>query len=92
MTGGTATIAVEALDCCQARRELARLAAAILRHDRAYYVDDAPKIPDSEYDELRRRGDQHRDYPGWSGLELRDPHQHGQDCHTRAAEGWAGQA
>lgn len=55
MTGGTATIAVEALDCCQARRELARLAAAILRHDRAYYVDDAPKIPDSEYDELRRR-------------------------------------
>ncbi len=55
MSTGTAQIDVAALSRDQARSELARLAAAILRHDRAYYIDDAPKIPDAEYDALRQR-------------------------------------
>lgn len=46
---------VKALEKAEARTELARLAAEILRHDRAYYADDAPKISDGEYDALRRR-------------------------------------
>ncbi len=55
MTTGTAAIAVAALSREEARSELARLAAAILRHDRAYYIDDAPKISDADYDALRHR-------------------------------------
>lgn len=55
MSAATAALDVAALSRDQARSELARLAAAILRHDRAYYVDDAPKITDAEYDALRRR-------------------------------------
>ncbi|MCY3856090.1 MAG: NAD-dependent DNA ligase LigA [Rhodospirillales bacterium] len=55
MTAGTAAIAVAALSREEARSELARLAAAILRHDRAYYIDDTPKISDADYDALRRR-------------------------------------
>ncbi len=35
--------------------ERARLAAELARHDRAYYIDDAPLITDAEYDALRRR-------------------------------------
>ena len=55
MSAPTAAVPVEALGRDEARRELARLAAAILRHDRAYYVDDAPKISDADYDALRQR-------------------------------------
>lgn len=44
-----------ALDRAEARAELARLAAEILRHDRAYYADDDPKIEDAAYDLLLRR-------------------------------------
>ena len=39
----------------QARQEHARLGEELAAHDRAYYQDDAPKITDSEYDDLRRR-------------------------------------
>ena len=46
---------VEALDEAAAAAELARLAAAIARHDRAYYEQDAPEVSDAEYDALRRR-------------------------------------
>ncbi len=55
MTADQRTMAVGELSREQARSELARLAAAILRHDRAYYVDDQPRIPDAEYDALRVR-------------------------------------
>jgi DNA ligase (NAD+) len=39
----------------QARQEHARLGEDLAAHDRAYYQDDAPKITDAEYDDLRRR-------------------------------------
>lgn len=39
----------------QAAEELAFLAAEIARHDQAYHGQDAPIIPDSDYDALRRR-------------------------------------
>ncbi|NWG45523.1 MAG: NAD-dependent DNA ligase LigA [Alphaproteobacteria bacterium] len=39
----------------EAATELAALAAEIARHDSAYYQDDAPRIPDAEYDALRLR-------------------------------------
>src|SRR5262245_34261521 len=39
----------------EAAAELARLAKEIAEHDRRYYQDDAPSIPDAEYDALRRR-------------------------------------
>jgi DNA ligase (NAD+) len=40
-----------------ARAEHARLAAEIARHDRRYHGEDAPTIPDADYDALRRRLD-----------------------------------
>jgi DNA ligase (NAD+) len=46
---------VEMLTEAEAVAELARLAAEIARHDRAYYQRDAPEISDAEYDALRRR-------------------------------------
>ena len=39
----------------EAKNELVRLSEEILRHDKAYYRDDAPLISDGEYDILRRR-------------------------------------
>ncbi len=39
----------------EAASELARLAAEIAAHDRAYHQQDAPTITDAEYDALRRR-------------------------------------
>ncbi len=44
-----------ALDESEAAAELARLAAEIARHDRAYHELDDPEITDAEYDALRRR-------------------------------------
>jgi DNA ligase (NAD+) len=45
----------EDLTEAEAEAELARLAAEIAHHDRAYYQRDAPDISDAEYDALRRR-------------------------------------
>jgi DNA ligase (NAD+) len=41
-----------------AAAELARLARAIAAHDERYHGQDAPVIPDAEYDALRRRNDE----------------------------------
>ena len=45
----------EELDKKTAAEEHVRLAAEIERHNRAYYVEDAPVISDAEYDALFRR-------------------------------------
>ena len=42
-------------DLDAARAEHERLGEVLADYDRAYYQDDAPKIPDAEYDALRRR-------------------------------------
>jgi DNA ligase (NAD+) len=39
----------------EAKSELARLAKEIAEHDTRYYQDDAPSIPDADYDTLRAR-------------------------------------
>ena len=54
---GDAPRPVDELSEAEAEAELARLAAEIARHDRLYYAEDAPAIPDAEYDALRRRND-----------------------------------
>ncbi|HEX9810449.1 MAG TPA: NAD-dependent DNA ligase LigA, partial [Alphaproteobacteria bacterium] len=54
---GDAPKPVDELSEAEAEAELARLAAEIARHDRLYYAEDAPAIPDAEYDALRRRND-----------------------------------
>jgi DNA ligase (NAD+) len=46
---------VEDLTAAEAKTDLARLAAAIAGHDRAYHEQDAPTVNDAEYDALRRR-------------------------------------
>ncbi len=56
MTGITETEAVD---------ELTRLADEIAAHDIRYYQDDAPTIPDADYDALKRRN---------AELEARFPH------------------
>ncbi|MGB8817090.1 MAG: NAD-dependent DNA ligase LigA, partial [Rhizobiaceae bacterium] len=49
------SLPVDQLTEAQATTELAHLANEIARHDRAYHDQDAPIIPDFEYDALRRR-------------------------------------
>src|SRR5712672_3483422 len=46
---------VDTLTRAQARVELKRLALEIESHDKSYYQEDAPKISDADYDELRKR-------------------------------------
>ena len=46
---------IEKLTPLEARVEHARLGEEIEAHDRHYYQQDAPVIPDSEYDALRQR-------------------------------------
>src|ERR1700692_3497039 len=46
---------VDTLTKAQAKVELKRLTLEIESHDKHYYQEDAPKIPDAEYDALRRR-------------------------------------
>lgn len=46
---------VDQLDAAQARAELDRLADVLARANTAYHRDDAPFIPDAEYDALRAR-------------------------------------
>lgn len=44
------------------------LSAAVARHNRAYHEEDAPTIPDSEYDALvRRLRALEAEHPGWAG-------------------------
>jgi DNA ligase (NAD+) len=50
-------IAIDKLTEAQAKAELKRLADEISGHDKRYYQDDAPSVPDAEYDALRRRYD-----------------------------------
>jgi len=60
-----ASVAPEDLTEEQAAEELKRLAAAIAENDRLYYQDDAPKLSDAAYDELRLRNE---------AIETRFPH------------------
>ncbi|WP_424986593.1 NAD-dependent DNA ligase LigA [Microbulbifer sp. S227A] len=39
----------------EAKAELARLAALLNQANQAYYISDAPQMPDADYDSLRRR-------------------------------------
>jgi DNA ligase (NAD+) len=50
-------IPVEDLTPKQAGRELAALAKEIAHHDLLYHQQDAPEIPDAEYDRLKRRNE-----------------------------------
>ena len=54
----------EDLTPAAARRELARLAREIARHDTLYYEESAPALSDAAYDALRRRNE---------GIEARFP-------------------
>ncbi len=46
---------VDQLTESAAREELDRLAAELARHDALYHGQDAPEIPDADYDALKRR-------------------------------------
>lgn len=48
-------IPVDELTPLDASAELTRLAEQITAHDKAYHQNDAPTIPDAEYDQLRLR-------------------------------------
>src|SRR5947209_19305227 len=47
--------AVAELSKAQARTEWKRLALEIEHHNKLYYQEDAPKVSDAAYDELRKR-------------------------------------
>ena len=49
------TKSVDKLTSAEAGKELDRLAREIAEHDRRYHGEDAPTIPDADYDALRRR-------------------------------------
>ena len=49
------TKSADKLTSAEAEKELDRLAKEIAEHDRHYYLQDAPKVSDAEYDALRRR-------------------------------------
>lgn len=51
------SIAPEKLTAEQAAKELARIAADIIRYDIAYHQKDSPLVSDAEYDALKRRND-----------------------------------
>ncbi|MGA7712687.1 MAG: NAD-dependent DNA ligase LigA [Rhizomicrobium sp.] len=51
----TALKPIDKLTAADAKAELERLARALAEHDRAYYLDDAPKVSDADYDKLRKR-------------------------------------
>ncbi len=54
-----------ALSKAEAEAELARLAGEIAAHDAAYHGQDAPRIPDADYDALRRRNTAiEQEFPG----------------------------
>jgi DNA ligase (NAD+) len=69
---------IESLSEAEAAAELARLAAEIARHDRAYHEQDAPEISDADYDALRRRN---------AGIEQRFPALVRADSPTRRVGG-----
>jgi DNA ligase (NAD+) len=46
---------IDNLTATDAKAELERLARELAEHDRAYYLDDAPKVSDADYDKLRKR-------------------------------------
>jgi DNA ligase (NAD+) len=52
---GVAGLPVEELTEAEAQAELARLAAALARANRAYHAEDAPEISDADYDRLKAR-------------------------------------
>jgi DNA ligase (NAD+) len=52
---GVASLPVEELTAAEAGAELARLAEAIARANRAYHAEDAPEISDAAYDALKQR-------------------------------------
>ena len=60
-----ASLPADRLSVLEAEAELARLAAEIAEHDRAYHQEDAPTISDAEYDALRQRS---------ADIERRFPH------------------
>ncbi|MEM8791413.1 MAG: NAD-dependent DNA ligase LigA [Pseudomonadota bacterium] len=46
---------IGALDRDEAKREIVELSARVARLNDAYFQEDAPEVPDSEYDALKRR-------------------------------------
>lgn len=51
----TQSIDIEKLTEAEAREELARLAHLLMQANEAYHREDAPEIPDAQYDALKRR-------------------------------------